>query len=70
MKRAVRTLESVGDGRTDLLTQAAGTILHNVLADPKTHHRSDLLAVGLIVMAGADLGQVRDRAVRRQGPGP
>ena len=63
--RAVRRLESVGEGRDDLLTRAAGTILHNVLVDPRTGE--DLVAVGLLVLAGADPVEVRDRALPSQG---
>ena len=54
MRNAVRRLESLGEGRTDLLTQAAVALLHNVLVDPQSQHRTDLLAVGLLVVAGAD----------------
>ena len=59
MKKAVRQLESIGEGRTDLLTKAAASLLHNVLVDPRTQHRTDLLAVGLLVVAGADPEQFR-----------
>ena len=66
--RAVRRLEAIGDARTDLLTKAAATILRNALLDPTTHHRSDLLAAALIVMAGADTEEIRDQHIRGQEP--
>jgi hypothetical protein len=54
MTKVIRRLERVSEGRTDLLTQAASTLLHNILAEPGGGHRADLLAVGLLVAAGAD----------------
>ena len=62
VERAAAALEALGEERTDLLTQAAGTILHNFFADPLSAHPNNLMAVSLLLRAGADTEELRHRA--------
>ena len=59
---AADELDAISEERTELLSTAAGTILHNFLADPLSTHPTNLMAVGLLLVAGADSEDVRRRA--------
>lgn len=65
MALAADELWDISEHRIDLLTQAAGTILHNFyVEEPLSSHPANLLAAGLLVVAGADAEELRHLAAQ------
>ena len=61
MALAADELWDVSEHRIDLLTEAARTILHNFyVEDALSSHPTNLLAAGLLVVAGADAEAIRE----------
>ena len=57
-------LAELAEGRNDLRAEVAGTLAGNWLAQPESHQGHELIAAGLLILAGVtDRGEV-GRAVR------
>ena len=60
MAQAVDELWDISEHRTDLLTRAAAAIVHNFFVeDSLTSHPTNLVAAGLLIVAGADADEIR-----------
>ena len=58
LREAVAKLETMADGRADLLAAAAGSILGGYLSRPGSTHPQALYSVALLVLAGADVNLI------------
>ena len=64
MREAVGQLETMANGRADLLAGAAGQILGSYLSRPGSTHPQMIYAVALLVLAGADVDLIVEHVDR------
>lgn len=55
---AIENLREIANGRTDLMTSAAGSILGGYLGEPGMSNPVDVYAAGLLILAGVDADSI------------
>jgi hypothetical protein len=56
LDESVEELRQIADGRNDILAEAAGITAGSLYAWPSTHVGHELIAAGMLILAGGDRG--------------
>jgi hypothetical protein len=56
LDESVEELRQIADGRNDILAEAAGITAGSWYAWPSTHVGHELIAAGMLILAGGDRG--------------
>jgi hypothetical protein len=60
LAESITELREIADGRDDILAEAAGIIAGSWYASPATHVGYELIAAGILIMAGGGNGKPLD----------